>query len=273
MPSDPPFTACFFYLNLIHNFARKLNGMEVIVLGHGYLANTLVPLLQSQGHAVISTSRRAQRDRIEFDLARPDTWNNLPQTGCTIWTFPPNDVEAVKVFYSQTQKRLGRLIVVGSTSCFLHQDGDTVDETFHWDLSRPRVQAEKYLQDQGAIVVISSGIYGPQRNPLDWLRKGLIQDPNRIVNLIHVEDLARACLAAMQRGHEGQSYIITDDKPLLWSEIVQRAQSHGELLDFKWSEGVCSTQRSNKKLNNTKATAELKLQLKFPSFSGAPVLR
>lgn len=242
--------------------------MNILILGHGYLARHLQPQLHALKCVVQSTSRQNQFGRIEFDLVRDETWLNLPDVDCTVWTFPAHDLDLVKLFYSQNRRRMGRLIVVGSTSCFVHEDGETVDETFPWDVSRPRVRAEQHLLQQGAIVLLSSGIYGSGRSPLNWLRKGLIQDPNSVVNLIHVEDLARSCVAALQFGRPGESYIVSDDRPMRWFEIVDESTSCGVMQDFQWPTRSF-VQKKNKFLSNCKIKSEFHIEWGHPRFEPA----
>ena len=76
-----------------------------------------------------------------------------------------------------------------------------IDESAPIDLTKPRVQGEEYLRNEhGAIVLRVAGIYGPGRNPLDWIRQGRVGPSRKYVNLIHVEDLAAICLAALEKG-------------------------------------------------------------------------
>jgi nucleoside-diphosphate-sugar epimerase len=65
------------------------------------------------------------------------------------------------------------------------------------------------------VVVRAPAIYGPQRLPLDRLRRGepvLRPEASAPGNRIHVDDLAAACLAALARPVEGL-FNVTDGQP------------------------------------------------------------
>ena len=74
------------------------------------------------------------------------------------------------------------------------------------------------------IVLRVAGIYGPGRNPLDWIRTGRVVPSRKYVNLIHVEDLAAICLAALERGIPGEVYNVSDGVPRTWDEICRAAR-------------------------------------------------
>ena len=76
-----------------------------------------------------------------------------------------------------------------------------IDETAPIDYTKPRVQGEEFLRTEcGAIVLRVAGIYGPGRHPYDWITSGRVGLSDKYVNLIHVEDLAAICKAALQCG-------------------------------------------------------------------------
>jgi nucleoside-diphosphate-sugar epimerase len=100
-----------------------------------------------------------------------------------------------------------------------------IDECAPVDLRKPRVQGEEFLRKEyGAIVLRVAGIYGPNRNPIDWLRTGRVGPSRKYVNLIHVEDLAAICLAALARGNPGEVYNVSDGIPRRWDEIYMIAR-------------------------------------------------
>ncbi|TKB52079.1 MAG: hypothetical protein E8D50_09465 [Nitrospira sp.] len=87
------------------------------------------------------------------------------------------------------------------------------------------MQGEEYLREHhGAIVLRVAGIYGPGRNPLDWITTGRVSPSRKYVNLIHAEDLAAICLLALEKGKPGESYNVSDGTPRTWNEIYATAQ-------------------------------------------------
>ena len=85
----------------------------------------------------------------------------------------------------------------------------------------------------GAVILRSAGIYGPRlgelnaRNPLDWLRAGMIASPESYLNLIHVRDLARTIITALESEVSGDHFIVSDGTPRRWKEIEAWAAERG----------------------------------------------
>jgi nucleoside-diphosphate-sugar epimerase len=115
--------------------------------------------------------------------------------------------------------------VLGSTSAYEVGGSNEypppwIDETAGIDLGKPRVQGEEFLRKQcRAIVLRVAGIYGPGRHPYDWIKRGRVGLSKKYVNLIHVEDLAAVCLAALEYGMAGEVYNVSDGTPRTWNEI------------------------------------------------------
>ena len=69
----------------------------------------------------------------------------------------------------------------------------------------------------GELVILRvAGIYGPGKLPLERLRKGLPlvrAEESPWTNRIHITDLVQVCLAAMDRGGDGEVYNVSDGAP------------------------------------------------------------
>jgi nucleoside-diphosphate-sugar epimerase len=205
--------------------------------------------------------------RIEFDLEQPSTWPNIPPAANLIWCFPATPFTAVQRWADTQHSRFNRLVILGSTSAYEVSDDSTnypppwIDESAPIDLTKPRVQGEEYLREHhGAIGLRVAGIYGPGRNPLEWIRQGRIGPSRKYVNLIHVEDLAAICLAAIEKGKPGEAYNVSDGTPYLWSDICATAQQ-------RWSVAVTAANEnrsSGKRISNVKLRSELGYALKHP---------
>ena len=211
----------------------------LIVLGSGYTGLALYRMGTSRGRTVHATSRNPLNNLagippeqcLQFDLEDPSTWGNIPASADLIWCFPATPLEQVQAFARMLDAPTQRMVVLGSTSAYEVSDHSTeypppwIDESAPIDLTKPRVQGEEYLRNKlGAIVLRVAGIYGSGRNPLDWIRQGRVSPLRKYVNLIHVEDLAAICLAAIERGTPGETYNISDGTPHTWNEICATAQ-------------------------------------------------
>ncbi len=238
---------------------------SVVVLGAGYTGEILIRQFLKRGVAVTATRRSWGTNpsafdavsRIEFDLANPSTWRSLPAADAAAWLFPAEPPEQVALFAHRHLREIPRWTVIGTTSSYHSPgEGEIVTEASPLDMSVARVQGEEKLRMLGANVLRAAGIYGPGRNPLDWLRGGRIAGEERTVNLIHVEDLAAAVIASLESAFEGEHFIVCDGRPRRWGSIASWAINRGYIRDVKYD--ASTTARSSRELSNAKLLELLK---------------
>jgi len=252
----------------------------IIILGAGYTGRYLVSALTATSRPFFATSREPEKNlsyvptdrRMKFDLEQPTTWSNMPADADFIWCFPATPLEQVQAFARALHAPARRIVVLGSTSAYEASDHSAeyppswIDESAPLDLTKSRVQGEEYLREHhGAILLRVAGIYGPGRNPLDWIRKGRVGLSRKYVNLIHVEDLAAICLGAIEKGKPGETYNVSDGRPYTWSEICNTAQQ-------KWGVAPAAAKEdraSGKRITNAKLRTELGYTLKHPDLYDA----
>ncbi len=240
----------------------------LVVMGSGYTGPVLHRIGTSQGWTVHATSRNPlnklagipSEQRLRFDLEQPSTWLNIPVNADLIWCFPATPLEQVQAFARTLDAPARRMVILGSTSAYDAPRQSTeypppwIDESAPIDLTKPRVQGEEFLRTNcGAIVLRVAGIYGQGRSPLDWIRQGRVGPSRKYVNLIHVEDLAEICLAALVHGKPGEAYNVSDGMPHTWNEICVTAQQ-------RWgvTAGATKEDRSwGKRISNAKLRSEL----------------
>lgn len=246
----------------------------LIILGSGYSARFLWPLTSDRAPGILATSRTPEQhlghvpatQRLRFDLSQPDTWANIPQDADLIWCFPAAPLNLVVQFSERLKNRSRRLVLLASTSAYDLGDSreyppSWIDETAPVDLSKPRVQGEEHLRKElGAIVLRVAGIYGPDRNPIDWIRKGRVGRSRKYVNLIHVEDLASICLLALERGTAGEAYNVSDGRPRTWDDICTTAEQRWNVP----SPQTAATQDTGKRISNAKLTQKLGYSIRHP---------
>ena len=247
----------------------------IIILGTGYSGRHLTNALTAISLPFFATSREPDKNlshvpagrRMKFDLEQPSTWLNISAGADLVWCFPATPLEQVRAFARTLDAPPRRIIVLGSTAAYEVSDDPAeyppsrIDESAPIDLSKSRVQGEEYLRKHhGAIVLRVAGIYGPERNPLDWIRQGRVGPSRKYVNLIHVEDLAAICLAAIEKGKPGETYNVSDGTPYLWSEICTTAQKRWGVAPAAAKED-CS---SGKRISNAKLRSELGYVVKHP---------
>jgi hypothetical protein len=255
----------------------------LIVLGSGYTGLVLHRTGTLQGRTVHATSRNPlnnlaaipSEQRLQFDLEQPSTWKNIPAGADLIWCFPATPLEQVQAFARTLDAPARRMVVLGSTSAYEVSDHSTeypppwIDESAPLDLTKPRVQGEEYLREHhGAIVLRVAGIYGPGRNPLDWVRHGRVSPSRKYVNLIHAEDLAAICLLALDKAKPGEAYNVSDGTARTWNEIYATAQQ-------RW--GVATVEKkedssTGKRISTAKLQADLGYVLRHPDLYEALAL-
>lgn len=179
---------------------------------------------------------------------------------------------------------IGYLSTVGVYGDF---GGEWVDETTRIrptaERNRRRALAERAWIDCGtsagkAVQVFRlSGIYGPGQNAVDNLRRGLarrIVKPGQVFNRIHVDDIAGAIAAGMDRPGTGPIINVTDDEPAPPQDVVAYAAGLLGLAppdETAFDEADLSPMgRSfygeNKRVSNRLLREGLGYQLSFPTY-------
>lgn len=124
-------------------------------------------------------------------------------------------------------RRVARLVYVSTSGVYGDCRGEWVDESRAPNPASPRarrrIDAEEALQAWGrragaaVIVLRAPGIYGTERLPLERLRLGtpvLAADDDVFTNHIHADDLAAACVRALDPGAPPGIYNASDDTVL-----------------------------------------------------------
>lgn len=175
-----------------------------------------------------------------------------------------------------------RVIYVSSTGVYGQTAGEWVDEDSPCEPQRAGgkavLAAEQLLASHPlgarAVVLRLAGIYGPHRVPkLQDVRQGnpLVADGDSFLNLIHVDDVVEAILAAEQCRQLPARYVVGDGCP------VRRADFYGELARqlgvdpprfVEPDPHGPSSQRelSSKRVRNSRLMAELLPNLRYPSY-------
>ena len=177
-----------------------------------------------------------------------------------------------------------KFVYTSSTSVFGQTDGNVVDEKSptepQEETGRLLLEAEQALlkaaQEQRfpAVILRLAGIYGPGRGY--WLRQYLKGEARlegqgeRILNMVHRDDVVGAIIAALQRGRPGEIYNVVDDEPVT------------QLSCFEWlsktlartlpppgrAPGAESRKRgaTSKRVSNRKLKHELEYRFSYPTF-------
>jgi nucleoside-diphosphate-sugar epimerase len=121
---------------------------------------------------------------------------------------------------------LNKFVYTSSTSVYGQTGTESVDESSPTlpltETSKILIETEQLLlkaaEQRGfpAVVLRVSGIYGPGRGHLfqQYLRgeARLSENPQRLLNMIHLEDLVSGIIGALDKGERGEIYNLTDDE-------------------------------------------------------------
>ena len=222
--------------------AARRRRQRVLIVGCGYLGGHVARRAAGRGDAVWAMTRR--RDRAEALAAeglRPlvADWTDAR----SLRRLPDVDRVLVAVSYDRSSGLsrhtvqvggLGRLLealhgepdicYISTTGVYPQTDGRWVDEASparpSRDAARVHLEAENLLwrrrpKSPGTILRLG-GLYGPGRLPrADELIAGrpIRSHPHSYLNLIHLEDAARAVEAAW-RWSRRRLYLVADDQPV-----------------------------------------------------------
>ncbi|MCM8524894.1 MAG: hypothetical protein NE327_00125 [Lentisphaeraceae bacterium] len=194
--------------------------MSTIILGRGHVGKALH---DRHPDFLFTRRKKTHTDTIVFDLENKTTWKNLPKCDEVIWTFPAKPLNLVEEFYESKLSEVKNLIVLASTSCYINKrQKEVIDEKSPLNTSIIRVKGEEFLREKGATIMCLAGIYDSERNPKNWMLKGLIRNPSKIVNLVHTEDIVSIIEHFMKMPKAGERYNICDGEPRSWQEIGDR---------------------------------------------------
>jgi nucleoside-diphosphate-sugar epimerase len=217
---------------------------SVFIVGAGYVGSRTAHALAERGHAV-GVGRRTPDGAPgshAMDVLRPQTFPPaLREADIVIYcvsadgftesayrdayvTGIANTVEALR------GSRVRRLITVGSTGVYGHDDGSVVDEDTP---AEPRGFPGRLLLEGEAVAAGApiesttlrfSGIYGPGRERLvRMVRDGAaVSERARaaLTNRIHRDDCARALVHLVERPTVQPLYLGTDEAPTPMGEIL-----------------------------------------------------
>jgi len=176
---------------------------------------------------------------------------------------------------------------LSTTGVYGDKEGEVVSETSELaptiDRAKRRLEAENrwlklFSEYQFPVHIFRCvGIYGPGRNPIETVRKGLgkrIDKPGYKFSRVHVDDLANVLNASIEKPNPGSIYNVCDDHPVESRHVTEYAC---ELLkaelpplvpfdEANLSEMAKSFYLDRKTISNQKIKDELGVKLKYPNY-------
>ena len=272
---------------------------SLLIFGCGFLGGRVAQQWRERGGTVAAVTRSVEKaeelaargiEPVLADLMRPETLTALPSVSRVLycvgydrsssWSKESLYIEGLTHVLDAMQNRMDRFVYVSSSSVYGQDDGSWVDESSPTepttDGGRICLTAEQRLRERVAQATIlrMSGLYGPDRllARVEQLRAGepIGGNPEAWLNLIHGDDAARSCVAALIAADPGPLYLVSDDRPISRREYFRELARRVGAPPPQFSGG--STARHtpdglNKRCRNETVKAELSVEWFYPDIT------
>lgn len=273
-----------------------------LIVGCGYVGKHLAKALQP-AHRVTGTVRSdASRQTLQalniqsvvLDLDKPHSHESLPREltehAALFYLAPPppqglSDTRLDR-FLPMVQFMPDVFVYISTTGVYGDADGGQVDETTKVNPQTQRAERRVSAEDMTRVwctenqvrrvVLRVPGIYGPDRLPLERLRKGepvIALSEAGITNRIHVDDLVGACLAAERNTEARGVYNVTDGNSMSGTEFTLHVATLANLpeppqISMDEARLVLSAERmsfldESRRVSNRRMLHELGVKLKY----------
>jgi nucleoside-diphosphate-sugar epimerase len=279
--------------------------MRVLIIGCGYVGLPLGAELARLGHEVFGLTRTGGADAalqergirpLMADITRPTDLHGLPLPfDWVVNTVASNrgGPEEFRLTYLEGMRNIlqwleatppKKLVYTSSTSVYGQTDGSMVKESSpaepSGELGQVLVATEKLLLEAArtkkipAVILRAAGIYGPGRGHLflQYLKDEarIPGHGERLLNMIHRDDLASCILAALKSGRSGEIYNASDDEPVPQIHFFRwLSETLGKNMPpFTREDPAAPRKRAltHKKVSNRKLRMELGCALRYPTF-------
>jgi nucleoside-diphosphate-sugar epimerase len=265
-----------------------------LIIGCGYLGRHVAALWQAQGKRVSAVTRttpvaQSGIEPILCDVLNPASLRSLPAANTVLYAVGLDRTSGATmrdVYVNGLGNVLDHLpkpkhfLYVSSSSVYGQSDGSWVDETSttepNEDAGKIVLASENLLRSRlpEAILLRFAGIYGPGRLlRRQTLEKGepIVGDAAKWLNLIQVEDGARAILAAEERGRPGCVYNICDDHPVrrryfYLAEARVLGVPEPRFVPPPTDQPTPPHEKANRRINNRRMKEELRVELRYPNY-------
>lgn len=271
----------------------RIKGMEISILGCGWLGLPLAESLQKSGHSVKgSTTTKEKLQLLKGKNIEPFLITLNPELLCNdcqafwdstvlVLNIPPGrnredngkfHLEQIAAVRDEAEKgAVSRVIFISSTSVYPEGSGIVSEEDAREGKARRSsgnvlLKAEKMLAEADGFdttVIRFGGLYGYDRHPITYLSgKKDLDRGSAPVNLIHCEDCVAIIKKVIEKNVAGEIFnAVTDGHPP--REMYYRAAAEAMGLEkptFKKDTG-----KNYKVVSNRKLKEELGYSFKYPN--------
>jgi len=279
--------------------------MRVLIVGCGYVGLPLGQELVRQGHAVFGLRRSDSQDDelkadgirpLHADITKPETLLSLTRDFDWVVNCAASGgggVDEYRRLYLEGTRHLiawliglppQKYVFTSSTSVYGQDDGSWVTEsdavTPLTETGRILVETEELLRAAvakrkfPAVILRVAGIYGPERG--FWFKQFLNNEAQlegkgeRLLNMIHRDDVVGCIIAALQKGKPGEICNAVDDEPVSQLDLFAwlAGQFKREMPPSVPADPNLARKRgaTNKRVSNRRLKHELGYQFKYPTF-------
>jgi nucleoside-diphosphate-sugar epimerase len=215
-------------------------------MGCGYLGERVGQCLVERGERVFGTVRSAVRagqldhlgiEPLIADVVQPESLNALPSTERILYCVGFDrsadidrravSIDGLKNLLDRAPRAVRRIVFASSTSVYGRTQGQWATEDSPTnpveESGKICKEAEETLRSWGDqagsphVVLRFSGLYGPGRViGRAVLERGdrITGNPDGFLNLVHIDDAARAAVAALDKADRGSLFLVSDDRPV-----------------------------------------------------------
>lgn len=279
---------------------------QLFIVGCGYVGMAVAQRERGRGaqvRALARSSTAAERlqaagiEAVVGDLDDPDSLQALRLVGACVYYFAPPPSMGIgdprlDAFLEALRPHTGpsRLVLISTTGVYGDCGGQWIDEQRppnpQTERARRRLAAERALQAWGEqmnvpiVILRVAGIYGPNRLPIERLRRGLpvlCERESPWSNRVHVDDLVSACLAAADCDRPGRLYNISDGHPTTMTDYFNQVADTLRLprppqVSLEQAKNVLSPEMlsylsESRRLDNSRMRTELGVALRYPTLA------
>ncbi|WP_269716506.1 SDR family oxidoreductase [Caulobacter sp. NIBR2454] len=274
--------------------------MKLLTFGHGYTARALATRLSPSGWTTTAVARDAGKAADLRALGveavagddRPALVAALKGVSAILISAPPTaegcpGLNTLVPALAEANAFPDWIGYLSTTGVYGDLGGGWAFETSPLPASSPegarRVAAERDWMQVGRGMGLTvqafrlPGIYGPRRSAFDRLRDGTARrmvKPGQVFSRIHVDDIAAALAASIERPRAGRRYNLCDDEPCPPQDVVTHA---AKLLGVepppetlfdpeKLPPAALRFYAESKRVSNARAKAELGWLPQFPTY-------
>lgn len=274
----------------------RLGRPRLLIVGCGSVGARIVARLNGRFRIFATTTsaehcaalREAGAVPIVLDLDGPsvDRIKRLaPRVICLVPPAPEGGPDKrIASLLRELRRPPAHFIYISTTGVYGDRRGALVDESAQpapiTERARRRVDSERRARARPwqASVLRVPGIYGPGRLPIERLRRAIpapLAADDALTNHIHIDDLARICVASLFRAAPRRVYNAVDDSCLRLGEYLDLVADQFGLpraprLPWEALRGAVSPMQfsffqESRRLSNRRLKSELRVRLQFPT--------